>query len=80
MLLVCWRWLNLMNRTIRGRLERTLTSAIYTMSDDELLKAYALLQPCDNCFVSNCPITSTQYFGTTKCYSSVYEYAKESDK
>lgn len=69
-----------MNRTIRGRLERTLTSSICTMTDDELLNAYALLQPCKVCCINDCPKTDKQYFGTVKCYSIVYEYAKETDK
>ena len=34
-----------MNRTMRGRIERTLTSALYTMKDDEILRVYAMIKP-----------------------------------
>lgn len=66
-----------MNRTMRGRLERTMTSSIYMMTDDQLLRAYALLRPCENCHVRNCKSIGDQYTDAMDCYNSIYDYVKE---
>lgn len=66
-----------MNRTMRGRVERTLTSSLYTMEDDEILRVYAMIKPCDNCYVRNCKALSNQYYDAMDCYNSIYNFVKE---
>lgn len=69
-----------MDRTMRGRLERILTSSIYGMNDKDILQAYALLKPCDNCYARNCKVYGKQSIDTMDCYNAIYDYVKEDEQ